>query len=39
MAMLLFKVDKLIILPVPELVVWYVVVGAVTFPSEPDFVQ
>jgi hypothetical protein len=40
MAILLFKLDQLFKLPVPELVVWFVAVGFFTvFPSEPDFVQ
>jgi hypothetical protein len=38
MAIFLFKLDKLFILLVPELVVWFEPVGF-TFPSEPDFVQ
>jgi hypothetical protein len=39
MAILLFKFDQLVTLPVPELAVQFAVVGAFTFPSKPDFVQ
>jgi hypothetical protein len=39
MATLSFKVDKLFMLLVPELVVWFGVLGAISFPSESDFVQ
>jgi hypothetical protein len=38
MAILSLKLDKLFILLVPALVVWWEAVG-VSFPSEPDFVQ
>jgi hypothetical protein len=38
-AILSFKLDQLFILLVPELVVWFEGVGAVSFPSEPDFVK
>jgi hypothetical protein len=38
MAIFFFKLDQLFILLVPELVVWFKVVG-VSFPSEPDFFQ
>jgi hypothetical protein len=37
--MISLKLDKLFMLLVPELVVSVEVVGGVTFPSEPDFVQ
>jgi hypothetical protein len=40
MAMLSFKLDKLFIVQVPELVVMAgVVVATFSFPSDPDFVQ
>jgi hypothetical protein len=39
MTILLSKLDKLFILLVPELVVWFELVGDVSFPSEPDFFQ
>jgi hypothetical protein len=39
MATLVFKLDQLFILLVPELVVWFENVRHVRFPSEPDFVQ
>jgi hypothetical protein len=39
MAILSLKLDKLFIVLVPALVVWFEVVGDVRFPSEPDFVQ
>jgi hypothetical protein len=35
----MFKLDKLFMLLVPELVVWFEPVGLSSFPSEPDFVQ
>jgi hypothetical protein len=39
MASLSFAFDQLFILLVPELVVWFEVVAAITFPREPDSVH
>jgi hypothetical protein len=39
MAILSLEVSQLFTFLVPELVVWFVVVSAFTFPSEPDFIQ
>jgi hypothetical protein len=39
MAIVSFELDHLFILLVPELVVWFEVVGAVSCPDEPDFDQ
>jgi hypothetical protein len=39
MTFLMFKLDQLFIMLVPEFVVWFEGGGAVMFPSEPDSVQ
>jgi hypothetical protein len=38
-AILFVELDKLFMLLMPELVVWFELVGGVSFPSEPNLVQ